>query len=839
MGIITLLISLVFSCNFISSTVTTNYLASHPTTLQSINTRSLRPQKFNPIFTFNDSYISSFHEQTTPAMLSVKINTNNLNLNNKIYWANQDGGVMGGMVPLKWTYQFDTNIPASSTTYQFSFNHLGYNSNWKQLNLQQVLNINEATSFVNNFFNNATIKMPYKMLIACTPYSDITNYFTLKGPYYTHQPNGLTFSKFITYKLFQAPSFNDLWRWGQVDLPITKNNLFLDLNLSNCQDSYDCTLNGIGQLDRYMVCLGNNLNYNYSAHYSHDVSTNIDLKITDLLPNLYYFNPQLLFQINPPSVLASNGWAYTTFPTLQISVNQSLLSCFYGANLIAQLATIINNYATNTNNQTLLKLNQELWNDKLWSRKLATNIFSLFDNKQTYNHTTNTLALTLNKNVDSQSLMNYLQMALNNKVPARWEQFIDYQAHDKLLTLTPVNCINLYQTLLRTYQNCKIQYTFLTNNSSVNYSLSYPNLMISLNANNCSKYVLPYDYYYDVFSATYTLNNCNINWIINDQFDIVKYPQVITNYVVNNQTEPINPSNQVKIIPLTLFSSLPSLTLFNLEDKYKLTSNQLTTIINEFNNNYNSSVNTFNNYLNNQVTLSLIKLAIYHSFYSLFSSKNIIDYCNQYGFDNNLLANNNSSLFSDFAISPVDSKLGIYQVQFAINNEFDFEQLLADDYLQVQGVITLVNYQSIVNGYFYLANDILHPTPKPVKKVIVVPKPTPINPPVKVVPKPVPKLPPKPVPKIIKKKVITPLPIKKPVIHISKPVVKPTPIIPKVTKPIIINRNQTVNIAKEEAIQPWGYFLIVLPLILLILGFAGFFTYLKVKALIHRKKQKQ
>ena len=85
MGIITLLISLVFSCNFISSTVTTNYLASHPTTLQSINTRSLKPQKFNPIFTFNDSYISSFHEQTTPAMLSVKINTNNLNLNNKIY----------------------------------------------------------------------------------------------------------------------------------------------------------------------------------------------------------------------------------------------------------------------------------------------------------------------------------------------------------------------------------------------------------------------------------------------------------------------------------------------------------------------------------------------------------------------------------------------------------------------------------------------------------------------------------------------------------------------------------------------------------------------------------
>ncbi|MBQ3621811.1 hypothetical protein II941_03445 [bacterium] len=45
---------------------------------------------------------------------------------------------------------------------------------------------------------------------------------------------------------------------------------------------------------------------------------------------------------------------------MQVSVNQTLLTVCFDANIIAQLFNIINNYALSTNNQTLLKLNQEL-----------------------------------------------------------------------------------------------------------------------------------------------------------------------------------------------------------------------------------------------------------------------------------------------------------------------------------------------------------------------------------------------------------------------------------------------------------------------------------------------
>ena len=825
MGIITLLISLIFSCNFINSTLTTNYLTSHPAQLFLNKQLVPKKQAISSLFNFNDNYIQTYHEQTAPAMLSININTKNLNSNNKIYWANEYGGIMGGMVPLKWTYQFNTKIPNSSASYQFNFSNFGYNCNFQQLRLGQVVNLFQANAFVNNFFDNAEIQLPYKMLIACTPYSNISNYFTLKGTYQTHQPIGLNFKKFVTYKLFDVPSFNQFQNLINISLPVTKNNLFLDVNLSKCQNSYQYFVTNIGQLDRYMVCLGDNLNYQYKAHYGNYTSTNIALKIADLLPNLYYFNPQLLFQINDPDSIATNDWAYTNFPSLKVSVNQTLLTVCFDANIIAQLFNIINNYALSTNNQTLLKLNQELWNDKLWNCNLATNIFNFLANKQTYNSTTNTLVLKINQQVDIQSLINYLQMALSKKQVAKWVWWLVQSTHDSSLMLSSLNCINLYQTLLTTYQKSKISYTFITSNSTATYSLTYPNLMISLNASNCSKYVLPYDYYYQIANARYQLNNYYENFVLNNQFDIIKYPNVITNYVVNNQIEPIN-QNQVKIIPLTLFNSLPSLTLFNLEQEYKVSSTQLNNVITQFNANYNSSINAFNNYLNNPLTLGLIKLAIYHSFYSLFSSQNIINYCNQYGFDNNLLNATNSSLFSNFRISSVNSKLGIFQTQFAINNQLDFMQLLDDDYLEVNGVITLNKYHSIVNGYFYLSNNILHQINHPIKKVVPVVKPTPIVHSNKDKPPPVQNHP---------KKVVQPVPNKKELI----PVTKPTSIIPKVSKPVTTNNHQPIQPNKPQSIPPWGYVLIVLPLILLGLGFVGFYGYLKIKTLIIKKKQKQ
>lgn len=85
MGIITLLISLIFSCNFINSTLTTNYLTSHPAQLFLNKQLVPKKQAISSLFNFNDNYIQTYHEQTAPAMLSININTKNLNLNNKIY----------------------------------------------------------------------------------------------------------------------------------------------------------------------------------------------------------------------------------------------------------------------------------------------------------------------------------------------------------------------------------------------------------------------------------------------------------------------------------------------------------------------------------------------------------------------------------------------------------------------------------------------------------------------------------------------------------------------------------------------------------------------------------
>ena len=845
MGIITLLISLVFSCNFISSTITTNYLSMHPTCL-SMPTPKIYPKKdINPLFTFNDNYIASYHANNTPVMINVKIGTNDLNLGNQIYWA-YDGGIMGMGLPFKWTYTFDTNIPNSATTQAINLSNIGYDDNYQAIRLVSLVNLNQFNTFVNDFFNDATIKLPYHMLIACKPYSSVSNYITLPGHYYIHNP-GVTFSKWITYKLFSAPVFNiigsKLWN---VAFPITSNKLFLDMNLTSCQNTYSYKLFFVKQLDRYMLSQGP-INFNYQPAYSDPVIGNIQLNITGLMPNYYCFNPQDLFEINAPNDLTTNQWAYTSFPTLKFSVNNYLLTAFYDANLIAQLVNIINEYAAKVHNQTLLNLNNELWTKDLWSKYLATQIFSLVNNSETYNQATNTLALNLNKNLAVQSLINYLQLTLTKNHLAWWNFYLRrLSGVNTSLNLTTTNCINLYQTLLNTYQHSTIKYTLSTQKSVITYSLTYQNLSIALNANNCSKYVLPYDYYYEILNAEFILGNYRQWWDYSqEEFDILKYPQVINNYQINLPNSNLIKTSSVGIgiFPLQLFKQIPSLTLFNLEQTYHLTSSELTKTINVFNANYDSSVNTFNNYLNNKLTNSLIDLAIYHTFFSFFGgNESIISYCNQYGFDNNLLANSNNSLLSDFNVQVVNAKKGIYSVTFNMNNLVDFIPLIAARCFYVPTLMQLQDYASTLKGFFYLSPSLLNPPP-PVKKNTV--NPTSIPSPVKVISPPVKKItsPPTPIKKVdipptkVKKVIVKPAP--KPIVvhHIQKkmlpkPIVIPTPI----AKPIVVNNQPSV--LKATVIPSWGYFLIVLPIVLVILGIALFFTYLKVKALIAKKKQK-
>ena len=839
MGIITLLISLAFSFNFINSTVSTNYLATHQVAMN-FQPYPIYPKKdINPIFQFNNNYITSYHEDDTKVMLSVSINTSNLDLSNKIYWVNMYGGIMGSMLPLKWTYSFNTNIPDSSTTQAINLSKIGYDYTQPKLYLNSLINLYQFDSFVDKFFQDATIKLPFKMLIACTPYSDVTNYLTLKGPYYSHNPN-LTFSRWVTYKLFNAPDFHiENHKFWYLNFPVTKNKLFLAINLSNCNLNYLMQLRMVRQLDRYMVCQGTHLNYEYKPTYSNQVVGNINLKITDLLPYDYCFNPHDLFHTIMPGLQASNEWAYASFPNLKFRINSFLLEKCLDANLIAQLYDIINNYATSINNHTLLKLNNELWTKGMWSSLLATKVFSLINNTQTYNPTTNTLAVNFGKNLAAQSLINYLQMDLTKNQIASWYGYLQLMTGIKTsLNLTPTNCINLYQSLLRTYQGCKMEYYLQTKNNWIGYDITYENLSIALNANNCCKYVLPYDYYYNIEEAIFTFGNysqlLDTSW---GEFNIIKYPQVISNYVVN--LPPVNnlakSQYQTYIFPLQLFSDLPSITLFNLEQTYDLTSSELTRKIKQFNANYNDSISTFNNYLKNKLTNSLIDLSIYYTFFNLFSDgQNIIKYCNEHGFDNNLLATSNNSLMSDFKVKVDNATKGTYSVTFNINNQLDLMPLFNNYCIYVPWMLSPRQYNSNIEMFFYLPIKPLAPTP--VKKVV--PPPVKVTPVKKiVVPKPVKKI--VPVPKPVKKVVVKPTP--PPVVnhHIVKkqpikPVVIPTP----VHKPLIINNSQPV-VNKPTPIPSWGYFLIVLPIILVILGFGGFLVYLKVKALMLKKKQKQ
>ncbi|MBO7085295.1 hypothetical protein J6W20_05365 [bacterium] len=258
---------------------------------------------------------------------------------------------------------------------------------------------------------------------------------------------------------------------------------------------------------------------------------------------------------------------------------------------------------------------------------------------------------------------------------------------------------------------------------------------------------------------------------------------------------------------LKLLTNISSLTLFNLQQTYHLTSTQLNAKITAFNANFNSSINTFNAYLQNPLTHSLIDLAAYQTFFSLFANdENIIKYCNQYGFDNNLLADSNNSLLSNFQIKVYNQAKGIYSVNFDINNLINYSPLLNDKCFYVPDIIQLQDYSTPVEGFFYLSPTLLNPSSIPIKKVV----PAPVNSkPVKVEPTPV-----KKVIKPSKKVVVTPpipkktvpaikvQPVKKVVPSpIKKVVVSPKPIVKPVAKPIVINNNQPI-LTKATNVPP-------------------------------------
>ena len=122
----------------------------------------------NDLLNFNKNYLSDFNLNQPNTILSVNINTNNLNTSSNIYYANMYSGVFF-FTPVKWIYHFTTNISNPNITYNINFNKINYFNNYaNSINLDQLINLNlNVNDFISNFLNNATIKIPDLLLHAC------------------------------------------------------------------------------------------------------------------------------------------------------------------------------------------------------------------------------------------------------------------------------------------------------------------------------------------------------------------------------------------------------------------------------------------------------------------------------------------------------------------------------------------------------------------------------------------------------------------------------------------------------------------------------------------------
>lgn len=703
------LVSLVFSpYNTNTITLTSYHLYNKNKTEQSfIN---------NDLLNFNKNYLSDFNLNQPNTILSVNINTSNLNTSSNIYYANMYSGVFF-FTPVKWIYHFTTNISNPNITYNINFNKINYFNNYtNNINLTQLINLNlNVNDFISNFLNNAVIKIPDLLLHACNWYQTIGDFLSLNNQFNFANPQ-FNFKSFSNVKLFKTNSvINALSVFQNMLVTINKNNLFLDLNTSNLNLNQTYIVNNVSQLDRYLASCGPYFQ-TWNPLYANSVNMSVNLSLKNILSNYYCINPKLLYNISTPSLL-NNNQPYSTFPNLIITPNYNLLNDLFEANITSQL---FNKLCSVLNNSTINVLMQTLWNKHAINWNLVNNILNLF-NIQNWNYNPNINNLVINNSdiFPIDSLIELLKNAITNLTIANWYNSLNNFANTKL-NLSQTNYINLYQQILLDYKNSNLKLSF---NNQENSSINYQNNQMDYLLNQDWNYEidLPYKYEYQINNIAYTNSFYTASWNPNINFSIFYYPSIIN---INE----INTSNIYTNKKINFFY------LYQLNNINQVFLNEIAYSENSTLNNVLSQIKMFNNSLNNDVSLSkitkefnsyLIDLDLIYSIYMLLNiNESLYEFIISNMFYLNLFKNANNSLISDLCF--VNNNLNTLSVTFNLNNRI---QLVNNNYIKFTDY-SFNSYSNKLNLDFYenksnFINKISNTKPIIKKPKVISPKPKP------------------------------------------------------------------------------------------------------------------
>lgn len=683
----------------------------------------------NNLLDFNDNYLNDFNLNQPNTILSVNINTNNLNTSSNIYYANMYSGVFF-FTPVKWIYHFTTNISNPNITYNINFNKINYFNNYtNSINLDQLINLNlNVNDFISNFLNNATIKIPDLLLHACNWYQTIGDFLSLNNQFNFANPQ-FSFKSFSNIKLFKTNSIiNALSIFKNMLVSINKNNLFLDLNTSNLNLNQTYIVNNVSQLDRYLASCGP---YFQTWHplYSNNVNMSVNLSLKNILSNYYCINPKLLYIISTPSLL-NNGEPYCTFPSLNIKPNYTLLNDLFEANITSQL---FNKLCDVLNNSTINSLMQNLWNQHAITWNLVNNILNLFNVQNwNYNASINNLVINNSDIFPIDSLIELLNNATTNLTIANWYTSLNNFANTKL-NLSQINYINLYQQTLLDYKNSNFKLSF---NNQANSSINYQNNQMSylLNQDWNYKIDLPYKYEYQINNISYSNGFYTASWNPHIIFSIIYYPSIININAIN--TNNLYTNKNINYFYLYKLNNINEVFLNEIAYSENTTLN---IVLNQ--------VKAFNDSLNNDVSVSkitkefnscLIDLDLIYSIYMLLNiNESLYNFIINNMFYLNLFENENNSLISNLSFT-INNNFNTLSVNFNLNNRIQFvnnNYIKFSDYLfNAYNNKLNLNFYENKNNFIEISNTkpiikkpkIIYNKPKskiteqiPVKKVII------------------------------------------------------------------------------------------------------------------------
>lgn len=648
-----------------------NVNSIHPTNhvAKRINdhTENVLSQENNNL-TFQNAYIAEYKSEDNDLTLTANINTSNLNLTNTFYFVNYYGP-MCSYVPLKWKYNFEVNLPNTSQTYVLNPSKFTYdNLTNETLSFHNLFSYQtNILDLLNNFFNNSSCDLPTVLVQYCEDWNDVSDLLSLGSSFKWYDPD-LNFTQYEWEKLFHLNgSINLPSNFSNLNVTSTKNNLFAMLNLQNLNSSYNFNVN-VAEINRDFVNLTAQGNCN--VQYDNNFAVPIQISIANNLDDYFTFNPNLLLVQSSLSTL-DNNLPYTTLPNLNFNLNTNLLNALFTANLAAQLYDLLENIF---NNSSLNNLLNELWNKNLFSLINIQYLLNYFGN-WSYNPTDNNLSIQFTSNINVNNIINLLQTILsNNKDQASWNTTINNLANSQI-NLTPLQYINLYQTLLTTYQNAKFEIYFQTKSSEQEIAINYENLMIKLKNTLLNQIILPYEDIFLISKVLFVENNETQNMTLtNNEIKLIKYPTLL-NYQINENNW-ITYKN-LNLIPLTSLNLNANSVIFaNLETELNLTSAQLINLIDTFDANYKTST-WITSILKNNAELEILKIDVMYSIFNLWNTNStFLNFLTNNNFNTNLFLNNNQSFISNVQISNCNlSSIGIFNLSFDLNNEIETTNL--------------------------------------------------------------------------------------------------------------------------------------------------------------------